>query len=105
MAAREQDQERKAEPTFTFTREQLDMYGVYELQVLEDLLRQHRASRETLEAVCEKIKTKIGWDPARWDVRTRLFLQDFYDAQRGRLEQRLLFGDRQERKRSGRLES
>lgn len=94
---------REREPTFTFTPEQLDMYGVYELQVLEDLLRRRRTPAETLDAVCERIKTKIDWDHERWEVNTRTFLRDFYDAQRARLEQRMLFGDRRETKREGRL--
>ncbi len=85
----------------TFTREQLDIYGIHELQVLEDLL--HRASEGTLdyrilEDVVEKIKRKVDWPKERWNVPTREFLEAFYAAQRGRLEQRLLFGERRERK-------
>ncbi|HSS50701.1 MAG TPA: RDD family protein, partial [Thermoanaerobaculia bacterium] len=52
-----------------------------------------------LEDVCEKIKLKIGWPPDRWQVPVRPFLQAFYRAQRAALEQRLLFGQRRERKR------
>jgi uncharacterized RDD family membrane protein YckC len=84
-----------------FTREQLDIYGIHELQVLEDLL--HRAAEGTLEYriledVGDKIKRKVGWPQERWNVPTRAFLEAFYAAQRGRLEQRLLFGERRERK-------
>ena len=86
---------------FPFTREQLDIYGIHELQVLEDLL--HRAAEGTLDSriledVGEKIKRKIDWPRERWNVPTRRFLEAFYSAQRGRLEQRLLFGERRERK-------
>jgi uncharacterized RDD family membrane protein YckC len=87
---------------FPFTREQLDIYGIHELQVLEDLLRrQDQGTLDSLilEDVCEKIKTKIGWPRERWNVPVRPFLDAFYRAQRGALEQRMLFGQRRERKR------
>lgn len=85
----------------SFTREQLDIYGIRELQVLEDLL--HRAAEGTLDSriledVGEKIKRKVDWPRERWNVPTLAFLEAFYAAQRGRLEQRLLFGERRERK-------
>lgn len=86
-----------------FTREQLDIYGIHELQVLEDLLRrQDQGTLDSLilEDVCEKIKTKIGWPRERWNVPVRPFLEAFYRAQRGTLEQKMLFGQRRERKRS-----
>jgi uncharacterized RDD family membrane protein YckC len=90
------------EEEFPFTREQLDIYGVHELQVLEDLLR--RDDQGTLDApvlveVAEKIKLKIGWPRERWQVPARRFLEAFYRAQRGLLEQKMLFGQRRERKR------
>jgi hypothetical protein len=53
-----------------------------------------------LEDVCEKIKLKIGWPADRWQVPVRPFLQAFYRAQRASLEQRLLFGQRRERKKT-----
>jgi uncharacterized RDD family membrane protein YckC len=87
---------------FTFTREQLDIYGIHELQILEDLLR--RDEQGTLDGavladVCEKIKTKIGWPPDQWHVPVVPFLQAFYRAQRALLEQKMLFGQRREKKR------
>ena len=51
-----------------------------------------------MDAVCDRIKRKIGWDRAAWKVPSREFLQDFYDAQRAHLESRLLMGERKERK-------
>ena len=90
-----------AVPAYTFTREQLDIYGIHELQVLEDLLRrfdQNILQPGTLEDVAARIQKKIGW-PASQRARPLDFLQAFYAAQRGRLEQKLLFGQRQERKR------
>jgi uncharacterized RDD family membrane protein YckC len=86
---------------FVFTREQLDLYGIKELQVLEDLLRRGQGykEQEVLDAVGKKIKAKIGWPKERWDVDTWDFLSAFYKAQRGRLEQKMLFGVRQEEKK------
>lgn len=49
---------------FAFTDKQLDVYGNYELQVLEDVLRRARstgADPKTLGAVAQKIRKKIGW--------------------------------------------
>ena len=86
---------------FPFTREQLDIYGIHELQVLEDLLRRHDQGTldlRILEEVCEKIKTKIAWPRETWNVPVRPFLDAFYRAQRGLLEKRMLFGQRRERK-------
>lgn len=85
-----------------FTRQQLDIYGIHELQVLEDLLRrddQGVLDGRILEEVCDKIKTKIGWPRERWAVQPRRFLDAFYRAQRARLEAKMLFGQRQERKK------
>ena len=87
---------------FPFTREQVDIYGIHELQVLEDLLRrddQGTLDSRVLEEVCDKIKVKIGWPAERWQVPVRPFLQAFYRAQRAALEQRMLFGQRRERKK------
>jgi uncharacterized RDD family membrane protein YckC len=88
---------------YPFTREQLDIYGIHELQVLEDLLRrdeQGTLDPVVLEEVAEKIKVKISWPFERWHVPARPFLQAFYRAQRALLEQKMLFGQRRERKRT-----
>jgi uncharacterized RDD family membrane protein YckC len=79
-----------------FTQEQLDVYGIYELQTLEQVLRSGGAGRaEVLAAVAGKIRAKIGWPGTEPD---EPFLQAFYAALRGRLEQRMLFGKRRETK-------
>lgn len=91
----------QAQARFTFTSEQLDVYGIYELQVLEDVLRRDDtdfAHYEALEAVCEKIKQKIHWDKNRWRVDPDRFLREFYAALRAHLEKKMLFGKRQEDK-------
>ncbi len=85
----------------TFTPAQLDLYGVYELQVLEELLRNRSGDAEALDLVAEKIRLKLGWDGG--DVPSREFLRAFYDSQRLRLEHELLLGQAREKKRGGRL--
>jgi uncharacterized RDD family membrane protein YckC len=79
-----------------FTRVQLEAYGIYELQVLEKVLREKSTPPETLRAVAEQIADKIGWS-GRF-VEPRAFLDEFYRAQRAHLEGRLLLGDRREDK-------
>jgi len=89
---------RRAAAAHTFTDAQLDVYGIYELQVLESVLRgagQH-GHFEAVQTVAEKIKQKIGWEgPVQDD---EVFLQAFYAALRGRLERRMLFGKRRRSK-------
>jgi uncharacterized RDD family membrane protein YckC len=80
-----------AERVFDFTAEQVDAYGVAELHVLEEVLRNRVA--KTQAAVAARIRTKIGWTPAR-DERDREFLEAYYAALRRRLESQLLFGYR-----------
>lgn len=99
LAAREAAQ--TAEDGLTFTPAQLDLYGVYELQVLEDLLRRRPRDDDALDLVAHKIQEKIRWRGG--DVPPREFLRAFYDAQRLRLEHELLLGQAREKKRSGRL--
>lgn len=92
------------ESEYSFTVQQLEMYGIHELQVLEDLVRKQEKgeiSPRSLKVVCEKIKKKIGWPRAQWKVDTVRFLRAFYKAQRSQLERKLLFGHRKERKSGG----
>ncbi len=72
------------------------------MQILEDLLRRDDAGTldpRLLAEVADKIKRKIAWPAEQWEVPVRPFLTAFYRAQRGRLEQRMLFGERRERKK------
>lgn len=99
-AAREEKE--AALPTHVFTPEQLDVYGIYELQVLEGLLREgpSEGRRTALETVGKKIRKKIGYTAAGAVPVSELeFLRDFYAAQRARLEGKMLLGTRRERKR------
>lgn len=88
--------------SYTFTSAQLDQYGIYELQVLENVLRgQDRLdNRRALETVCERIKHKIQWSQAEWHVDPEVFLRDFYAALRARLERKMLFGKQRKDKYS-----
>ncbi|MEM9667844.1 MAG: RDD family protein [Pseudomonadota bacterium] len=76
---------------YAFTHEQMDTYGVYELQVLESVLRQ--SSGKTKAEVAEQIRAKIGWSGIEGET-DRAFLEAFYASLRKHLEQRLLMGDR-----------
>jgi uncharacterized RDD family membrane protein YckC len=89
------------EAAFTFSAAQLDVYGEYELQVLEDVLRRKTSERKVIGAVAQRIARKIGWServPARGQ---RQFLLDFYTALRAHLEKKMLFGKRKQNKHSG----
>ena len=91
----------RAQPGLQFRVEQLDIYGAYELQTLEAVLRLGNTldNASALSAVAEQIQKRIGWTPATERVGPYQFLSAFYAAQRARLEQRLLLGERRERKR------
>ena len=78
---------------FHFTEAQLDVYGIYELQTLEQVLRNDQA--EAIAAVADTIRGKIGADDTGFD---RDFLVAYYDALRVRMERGLLFGKRRETK-------
>jgi uncharacterized RDD family membrane protein YckC len=79
---------------FAFTPAQLQAYGNFELQVLEELLRRppSKESEHVLSDVCDKICRKIGWTGPvpRNDV--VVFLRDFYTAERAFLEREQLYG-------------
>jgi uncharacterized RDD family membrane protein YckC len=74
-----------------FTDAQLDAYGIKELQVLEQVLRQN--NRRALAEVSMRIRKKIGWTDTL-QVADQAFLRAYYEGLRGRLEKRLLFGHR-----------
>ncbi|WAP70003.1 RDD family protein [Jiella pelagia] len=90
---------RMARERFVFSSAQLELYGAYELQVLERLLRggeETRDSRERqkgLARIGERIRAKIGYDENLPPAEEEAFLQSFYVAQRAFLEQKKLMGD------------
>ena len=94
VAAAEIEEDRR----FRFTAEQLEAYGIYELQVLEKILRQKNSPKDTITAVAEKIAEKISYEGS---LEPNLdFLTAFYRAQRAYLEGRLLMGDKREDKKA-----
>lgn len=86
---------------FVFQPEQLDVYGRFELQTLEQILRNRPKTEEQGQRVSDVVHTirrkiKFEEDVAardEWD-----FLTDFYRQQREFLESRHLFGDTREDK-------
>ena len=83
--------------TYAFTAAQLEVYGIYELQALEDVLRDRRPDATRVRrAVAEKIVAKLGYDASKVDAER--FLPEFYAALRRHLESRMLFGKRKEKK-------
>ena len=76
---------------FNFTTAQAEAYGIHELHVLEDVLRQ--STVEVKQQVAARIRTKVGWTqrPGETDL---AFLEAYYGALRRRLEQRMLLGER-----------
>lgn len=89
--------ERTGESHYSFTREQLAVYGVFELQVLEDLLRDtSRLTHEKALAIARTIQKKLGLDFTVTDPLP--FLNEFYAAQRAHLEQALTLGKRRDSK-------
>lgn len=86
-------------PKVTFLPGQLDAYGIYELQTLENLLRKGRPPNDkTYQEVCVRIRKKISWDGGDDGVTAREFLECYYNALRGHLETKLAFGERREDK-------
>ncbi len=89
------DQPKEAAPeTYTFTHEQLAIYGAFELQVLEEILRRpdNPTNQQTMAEVCAKICKKIGWMDTVPPGDIRRVLTDFYTAERADLERGQLFG-------------
>ncbi|MEO1554106.1 MAG: RDD family protein, partial [Pseudomonadota bacterium] len=78
-----------------FSAQQLDVYGIHELHVLEDVLRQ--STDEVKQNVADRIAKKIGYTPQAGET-ALAFLEAYYAGLRRRLEQRMLFGDRKEDK-------
>jgi uncharacterized RDD family membrane protein YckC len=89
----------RALPEYKFTQAQLNVYGIYELQVLENVLRDAERvdAAEVRARVCQTIRSKIGWQGPIPDPEA--FLKAFYTAQRAHLEKKMLFGKRRRDKR------
>jgi uncharacterized RDD family membrane protein YckC len=90
---------RAAQPRYHFTQAQLDVYGIYELQTLESLLRRGKlGGSENLVVVAERIARKIKWTGNEFRTDSFNFLNDYYVALRSRLEGQMLMGRRRESK-------
>ena len=85
-----------APPRFAFGDDELSVYGEYELQTLEGVLRS--GSEAGQRTVAQTIATKIGWTVADGDEAA--FLNAYYTALRGRLESGMRFGNRRRDKHS-----
>jgi uncharacterized RDD family membrane protein YckC len=95
--------EPEAAPRYRFTKAQLNAYGIYELQTLENVLREAGVNAGEMRAeVAKRIVHRIQW-PIEAGVKpdTDPFLNDFYTALRGHLERKLLFGVRRRDKHDG----
>lgn len=83
--------------TYRFGDADLAIYGEFELQVLERVLRENRA--EAMHDVAQTICRKIGWNAGSGDERA--FLEAYYAQLRARLETGMRFGRRKADKTSG----
>lgn len=89
---------------YEFRAEHLGIYGRYELQVLEEVLRtppKTAEARARLSEIAQTIRRRTGYDETVPEAREWDFLMEFYRAQREFLESRHLFGDSRENKFHG----
>jgi uncharacterized RDD family membrane protein YckC len=80
--------------SFSFSARQLQEYGAFELQVLEEVLRrpQTPATRALVTDICARICKRIAWPDPIPPAQEAAFLAQFYAAQRAHLEREQLFG-------------
>ncbi len=92
---------------YVFTPAQLRAYGAFELQVLEELLRQGRSqdTRRLHAEVAAKISQRIGWPVPVPELDHERFLRAFYTAERAELEREQLYGRRRDDKDAARQRS
>jgi len=89
-----------SQPAFDFQPEHLDVYGKYELQTLEDVLRDSMkaSNHKELAQIVRIITRRIRYGDTVKPGQELLFLNDFYRAQREHLESLKLFGTLRENK-------
>ncbi len=80
----------------TFSQAALNLYGIYELQTLEEVLRNEQS--EAVATVARTIRAKAGLDDDGDDYG---FLSDYYAALCAHLESQLIVGRRREDKFAG----
>ena len=76
--------------SYKFGADELAIYGEFELQTLERVLRENRP--EAMAAVHVAICRKLGWNPGAGDERA--FLEAYYTQLRARLEGGMRMGQR-----------
>ena len=76
--------------SYKFGADELAIYGEFELQTLERVLRENRP--EAMAAVHDAICRKLGWNPGAGDERA--FLEAYYTQLRARLEGGMRMGQR-----------
>ncbi|WP_422345660.1 RDD family protein [Parasphingorhabdus sp.] len=81
---------------YEFSDADLSVYGEFELQTLETVLR--TGTEEAIQTVTSSICNKIGWEPGSGDE--RIFLEAYYTALRAKLESGMRFGKRRKDKYS-----
>jgi uncharacterized RDD family membrane protein YckC len=93
----------RASARYTFTTAQLQAYGAYELQVLEEILRRpdNAETWRIRGEIAGKIIRRIGWKGGFDPNSANDFLQAFYSAERAELERGQLFGRYRDDKNSG----
>ncbi|WOE76176.1 RDD family protein [Alterisphingorhabdus coralli] len=79
---------------YRFSDAELAIYGEYELQTLERVLRDR--SEESERTVYVAICNKLGWEPGSGDERA--FLENYYTQLRQKLESGMRFGKRRANK-------
>lgn len=82
---------------YRFSAEDLAVYGEFELQTLERVLRENH--EEAMRDVAQTICRKIGWSAGAGDERA--FLEAYYAQLRARLETGMRFGKRKVDKHTG----
>ncbi|MDR9772821.1 RDD family protein [Rhizobium hidalgonense] len=89
-----------SQAAFDFQPEHLDVYGKYELQTLEDVLRDSTktSNHKEIEQIVRTITRRIRYEDSVKSGQELLFLNDFYRAQREHLESLKLFGTLRENK-------
>lgn len=97
MSARAAEEQALPPAQYRFGEAELAVYGEYELQTLERVLRDNRP--EALRPVYEAICRKIGWTPGGGDERA--FLEAYYTQLRSRLEAGMRMGVRKADKFAG----
>lgn len=89
---------------YLFEPQHLDIYGRFELQTLEAVLRDPPRTveaRQRLSEIAQTIRRRIDYDEAVPVDREMAFLTAFYRQQRAHLESRNLFGEARENKHHG----